>query len=719
MSNITISEDNIFISPEGFNKWFPEQKVKTIISVDLGLFDEEYKNKTEEEVLYVSWTVFKKDGKTFLKRHPDNVILPCLITLSNGFKIKPCPSWLNYSSINPQDVELRNSVRCVEFGANHEHKSSHSRETLCWKWLNGIYHSSCSFLHPPELAKNITGNIKFHSDKRMCYDWLNNKCFIRNCKFSHTDLELPFEQVLETVPKNINIAECFEELYNILNKNLKQIQQYPKHYIKYIEKSRTNFSLMINKYFYILFDQDVSPILKSSLEISQSNKQILVWIHKNLQSCDKYQNYIYKVYNKSHVTVDDKCLYGVNCNKSHTIKICSRELDGLDCLHNKDSIDEFKFNLKKLEKHQKIKKENKLVFDDFTKKWVTSVSQTEIDIPEILSQGIVIHLFNDEWNWSWNHVVKSDKKCNISIQIPKSYVKPKWECQEYSPVVIEQVKIPRIFELNIFLKKYKSFPKWQVRLWFMTKNKLSFADFQKNIKFYVYYLSDNLGMTWQKYIIHAQKQTSIWALLGTGYSRHGIKSLEELDCEDIVIGDLKKEQEIKNNYYSLFDFISLKKMEENKKLIGSDQSVLKALPDLFERYKIDLKQNGYLKTKSFTNWINSNEIISKSIETFFEYPKSKFPKIEYYWQNNIDMDLSDYLQKDFNLIKKWHIEYIKNKTSWDEWLAAKNKLEYDKIVKEDYIESSFMDKIAKAFIQEAPEKISHKEKMALRKKKTH
>ena len=83
------------------------------------------------------------------------------------------------------------------------------------------------------------------------------------------------------------------------------------------------------------------------------------------------------------------------------------------------------------------------------------------------------------------------------------------------------------------------------------------------------------------------------------------------------------------------------------------------------------------------------------------------------------MDLSDYLQKDFNLIKKWHIEYIKNKTSWDEWLTAKNKLEYDKIVKEDYIESSFMDKIAKAFIQEAPEKISHKEKMALRKKKTH
>jgi hypothetical protein len=160
-------------------------------------------------------------------------------------------------------------------------------------------------------------------------------------------------------------------------------------------------------------------------------------------------------------------------------------------------------------------------------------------------------------------------------------------------------------------------------------------------------------------------------------------------------------------------------MEDNKKLVGSDQSVLKALPDLFERYKIDLKQNGYLKTKSFTNWINSNEIISKSIETFFEYPKSKFPKIEFYWQNNIDMDLSDYLQKDFNLIKKWHAEYIKNKTSWDEWLTAKNKLEYDKIVKEDCIESSFMDKIAKAFIQEAPEKISHKEKMALRKKKTH
>ena len=49
---------------------------------------------------------------------------------------------------------------------------------------------------------------------------------------------------------------------------------------------------MINKYFYILFDQDVSPVLKSSLEISQSNKQILVWIHKNLQSCDKYQNYM-------------------------------------------------------------------------------------------------------------------------------------------------------------------------------------------------------------------------------------------------------------------------------------------------------------------------------------------------------------------------------------------------------------------------------------------
>ena len=163
-------------------------------------------------------------------------------------------------------------------------------------------------------------------------------------------------------------------------------------------------------------------------------------------------------------------------------------------------------------------------------------------------------------------------------------------------------------------------------------------------------------------------------------------------------------------------------MTENNKFIGSDIAVIKTLPDLFERYKIDLKQNGYLKTKTFTNWIDSNKVISKSIETFFSNPKTKYPKIEFYYENNISdiMSMEEYLEKNFSSIKKWHNEFIKNKISWPSWLIAKNKQEYEKTLEQGKAiqidDDLSINKIAKIFIQEElPEKMSHKEKMEFRK----